>query len=252
MLLRREPLPGRRDLVRVALVGVLWFGAYNVSLNAAELRVDAGTAAMLVNVGPILVAVLAGVVLREGFPPGLLAGCAVAFGGAVVIGYATAGSGGSDTWGVVLCVVAAVCYAVSVVAQKPALGRVSALQATWLACTVGALVCLPFAPQLVRELAAAPATATGWVAYLGAFPTAVAFTTWAYALARTSAGKQGATTYLVPAVTVVLGWAMLGEVPPALALAGGAICLAGVALTRRRGRGPRPPAGARARTTVRR
>jgi drug/metabolite transporter (DMT)-like permease len=70
------------------------------------------------------------------------------------------------------------------------------------------------------------------VVYLGVFPTAVAFTTWAYALSRTSAARMGATTYLVPALTVLLGWAILGEVPSWLALAGGVLCLAGVAVSR--------------------
>src|ERR671933_1840796 len=74
---RREPLPPRADLPRLVLFSLLWFGAYNVMLNAAEHRVDAGTAAMLVNVGPVFIALLAGLVLREGFPRTLLAGCAV-------------------------------------------------------------------------------------------------------------------------------------------------------------------------------
>ena len=68
VLIRREPLPSRRDLPGIVLVGVLWFGIYNVVLNEAEQRVDAGTASMLVNVGPILIALLAGVLLHEGFP----------------------------------------------------------------------------------------------------------------------------------------------------------------------------------------
>src|SRR5712664_4265681 len=58
---RRERLPPRADVPRLVLCGLLWFAAYNVVLNAAERRVDAGTAAMLVNVGPVLIAVLAGV-----------------------------------------------------------------------------------------------------------------------------------------------------------------------------------------------
>src|SRR5262245_38999753 len=45
--MRGEPLPRRADLPRVALFGLLWLGAYNVLLNAAERHVDAGTAAML-------------------------------------------------------------------------------------------------------------------------------------------------------------------------------------------------------------
>ena len=233
VLIRRERLPSRRDLPAIALCGVLWFGLYNVALNAAERLVDAGTAAMLVGIGPVLVAVFAGVLLGEGFPRSLFAGCAVAFAGVVVIGLVTSGRGLDGGLGGVLCLVAALAYAGGVVAQKPVLARVSALQVTWLACGVGAIACLPFAPTLLRELGGADAPAIGWAVYLGAFPTAVAFTTWAYALARTTAGRMGATTYLVPPLAVLMGWAILGEVPPVLALLGGALCLAGVAFSRR-------------------
>ena len=68
---RRDQLPPRSALPRLLACGLLWFGAYNVLLNAAEQRIDAGTAAMLVNVGPVILAVLAGVMLHEGFPRSL-------------------------------------------------------------------------------------------------------------------------------------------------------------------------------------
>ena len=68
--------------------------------------------------------------------------------------------------------------------------------------------------------------------YLGLVPTAIGFSTWAYALARTDAGKLGSTTYLVPPIAVLLGWIFLGEVPPLIALPGGILCLAGVGLAR--------------------
>ena len=233
VLLRREPLPARRDLPAIALCGLLWFGLYNVALNAAERLVDAGTAAMLVNIGPILIAVFAGALLGEGFPRSLFAGCAVAFVGVVVIGFATSGRGFDAGLGAALCLVAAVAYAIGVVTEKPLLKRVSALQVTWLACSVGAISCLPFVPALLREFGQADASVVGWTVYLGVFPTALAFTTWAYALTRTTAGQMGATTYLVPPLAVLMGWIILGEVPPALALLGGALCLAGVAVSRR-------------------
>jgi drug/metabolite transporter (DMT)-like permease len=234
VLVLREQLPGRRDLPGIALIGVLWFGIYNVVLNEAERRVDAGTASMLVNVGPILIALLAGLLLHEGFPRALLAGIAVAFAGVAVIAFATSGQGVAAGWGAALCVVAALVYAGAVVAQKPLLSRASALQVTWLACTVGAVLCLPFGPTLVDELGDASPSAIGWTVYMGVAPTAIGFVTWAYALARTSAGRMGSTTYLVPPVAILLGWALLGETPPTLAYLGGALCLAGVVLARRR------------------
>ena len=202
-------------------------------LNAAERLVDAGTAAMLVGVGPVLIAIFAGALLGEGFPHSLFVGCAVAFAGVVMIGLATSERGFDAGLGALLCLVAAFAYAGGVVIQKPLLKRAPALQVTWLACGVGAIACLPFGSTLLRELGEADAAAVGWVVYLGVFPTAVAFTTWAYALSRTTAGRMGATTYLVPPLAVLMGWTVLGEVPPALALLGGALCLVGVAVTRR-------------------
>jgi drug/metabolite transporter (DMT)-like permease len=233
LVVKREPfrLPQRRDWPLLLGCGALWFGVYNLALNAAERRLDAGTSAMLVHIAPLLVALLAGLTLGEGFPRQVLTGSLVAFGGVVLIGLSTS-SGRAETWGVVLCVTAAVSYAVGVVTQKPLLSRLPAAQVTWLACVIGTIVCLPYAPALVREVGAAQPSTWWWVFYLGAFPTALGFTTWAYALSRTSAGRMGATTYLVPMVAVLLAWVLLGETPAALALVGGALCLAGVAVSR--------------------
>ncbi len=233
VLARREALPRRAELPAIIVCGVLWFGVYNVALNAGEQRVDAGTAAMLVNVGPILIALLAGFLLGEGFPRSLLVGCAVATAGVAVIGTASSGAGLSSSPGALLCLLAAGAYAGGVVAQKLVLRTVSALQTTFLCCLVGALACMPFAPSLVNELGTAPAAGVVWVIYLGVLPTGLAFTTWAYALARTSAGRLGATTYLVPPLSILLAWVLLGETPPRLALAGGGLCLLGVAAARR-------------------
>lgn len=229
---RREPLPRRSDLLRIALYGLLWFGAYSVLLNAGEQRVDAGTAAMVVNVAPVFIALLAGWLLREGFPRPLIVGCGVAFTGAILIGAATRGHSVDAGWGALLCVAAAAAYSVAVIIQKPLLERASGLQITFLACVAGLVASLPFAPQLVDEVGRASGGTLAWTVYLGVFPTAVGFTTWAYALKRTSAGRMGATTYLVPPIAILLGWVVLGESPPALAFAGGALCLVGVAMTR--------------------
>ncbi|MGW1212329.1 DMT family transporter [Streptomyces sp. NPDC002499] len=233
---RREGLPPRSAWRGIAISGVLWFGFYMVVLNWGEQQVDAGTAALVVNIGPILIALLGSRLLGDAMPPRLLAGMAVSFAGAVTVGLSMSGQGGSSVLGVVLCLLAAVAYAGGVVAQKPALAQASALQVTTFGCLIGAVVCLPFAGQLVHQAADAPVSATLNMVYLGVFPTALAFTTWAYALARTTASKMGATTYAVPALVVLMSWLALGEVPGLLTLAGGALCLAGVAVSRSRAR----------------
>ncbi|WP_433701719.1 DMT family transporter [Nocardiopsis sp. CA-288880] len=238
----RTGLPARAAWPGIAASGVLWFGVYTVALNWGEREVDAGTAAMVVNLGPILIALLGAAWLGEGLPRPLLWGTAVAFTGAVVVGIATAGAEDASVLGVLLCLAAAVTYALGVVCQKPALRHACPLQVSAFGCLVGTAACLPFAGDLAAEAARAPAAATLNMLYLGVFPTAVAFTTWGYALARMPAGRLGATTYLVPVLVVVLSWAFLGEAPAPAAFAGGALCLAGVAISRRRS--PAPPAPA--------
>ena len=234
---RGERLPSRVALrtggPALLVSGLLWFGAYNLALNAGERRVDAGTAAMLVNIGPVLIAILAGLLLREGFPRALFAGCAVAFAGVAVIAIASSNHA-TTTAGVLLCFAAAVAYAGGVIAQKVVLRSLSGTQTIFLCCVIGALACLPWAGGLVHELGRAPGGSIGWLVYLGLGPTAVGFSTWAYALRRTDAGRLAATTYLVPPLSILLGWLWLGESPASLAYLGGALCLAGVGISRRR------------------
>jgi drug/metabolite transporter (DMT)-like permease len=187
---------------------------------------------MLVQLAPILIGVLAGLLLGEGFPTMLVIGGLVAFAGTVIIGIATS-TGHADLGGVLLILLAAAVYASAVVAQKITLRRIPGLQITWLACLIGTVTCLPFAPALLSELSSAPTHATLGILYLGAVPTAAAFLTWAYALTRTEAGRLGATTYAVPPIATLLGWILLGEVPAQLAVVGGVVSLIGVAIARR-------------------
>jgi len=249
-LLKGRKLPHGREWWPILAYGVMWFGGYNVALNAAEHLLDAGTSAMLINVSPILIAVLAGVFLKEGFPRWLIIGSLVAFGGVALIAFGSGPGSGSasgegstaDVSGVLLCLLAAVLAAVSVIIQKPVLRKFPAGQATLFGILVGAVCCLPFTGQLVSELQSAPLPATMGLVYLGVFPTAVAFTTWAYALSLIDAGKLAATTYLVPGATILISWLVLSEIPTVWGLVGGVVCLVGVGLTRRRSRAPREAA----------
>jgi drug/metabolite transporter (DMT)-like permease len=230
-LLRRERLPERRALVPSIVFGLLFLGGYSVLLNTAERHVDAGTSAMVVNTGPLLIALLAGGVLGEGFPRSLLVGCVVALTGCLVIGAAINGAGESTDVGLALLVAATLAYATAVVVQKVALTRASSFQVTWVGCIFATIACLPFAPTLASQSTSASALA--WLVYLGAMPTALGFATWSFALSRASAGRVASLNYLIPVVAITLAWAYLGERPPALAIGGGALCLLGVYLARR-------------------
>jgi drug/metabolite transporter (DMT)-like permease len=164
---RRWVWPTRREWISIAVFGVAWFGGYNVALNIAEHTLDAGTTAMLVNIGPILIALGAGIFLREGIPKWLAIGAGVSFLGVIIIGIASTGGHLGGGIGILWCLVAAVLYTAGVLFQKPALKRLPNAQVTWLGCVIGMLACLPFTGELVRGLHAAPVG--GWlgILYLG-------------------------------------------------------------------------------------
>ncbi len=233
---RRRP-PTRREWPLIALGVVSWIGVYNVALNESERRIDAGTAALLVQIGPILVALLATLVLGERTTRWLLIGLVVGFGGVVLIARASSSGDNGDLVGVLLGVVAALTFAVGVITQKKLLtSGMTALEMTFWFYVVGMVVCLPWTGELVGVAADASASDIFWVVWLGVFPSAIAFVTWAYALSHSDAGTFALSTFLVPFITTLIAWLLLSEVPPAMAFVGGILCIVGVLLTRRKPR----------------
>jgi drug/metabolite transporter (DMT)-like permease len=224
----------RNEVLLLLGCGVSWFGIYNLALNASEQKIDAATAAMVVQVGPILIALLAALFLGERLTGWLLLGMAIAFGGVLVIGIAMRGHGGSNVDGVMLALLAAATYAIGVVCQKVLLRRLSGLEVTCYACWIGVVVCLPWVGDLGSVVQHGSSQTLLLIGYLGLFPTALAFSTWAFALRYTDAGKQSLTTFLVPLIAAFLAWLLLAEAPPAAAFGGGALCVLGVLVTRRK------------------
>jgi drug/metabolite transporter (DMT)-like permease len=230
---RRPRLPRGRALVITIAYGVAWFAGYTVILNWAEHHLDAGTAAMLVNLAPILIALFAGLFFGEGLPPALFIGMGVALLGVVLIGLAT-GGGGSDRLGLVLGLGAAVLYTVGMLLQRVVLRTIDARSVTWTGCLAAVVATLPFLGQTIEEVGRAPISAILGAIFLGVGPTAVGFSTWAYAQTKIPTGRLAAVSLIIPAVALVMSAVVLAELPPPLAIVGGGLCLAGVVITRRR------------------
>jgi len=226
--------PRGREWPLLLAGGAFWFGVYNLALNESERRIDAGTAALVIQIGTLIVALLAALFFGERLHRWLLIGMTIGFAGVVVIGRASADSAQGDLLGVLLAVLCAAAYAVGVLTQKSLVRTLPPLHVTWLSCMVGAVVCLPWAGDLAQVVGSAPTSDLLWIVYLGVAPTALAFTLWAYALSRSDAGKLSLTTFLVPAIATLMAWVLLDEVPPPLAFLGGALCVGGVMLTRHR------------------
>ncbi len=224
--------PERAQWWRLVTIGVLWYAVYNLALNQGEQRVDAGTASLVLQSAPVFVALLAAVFLSEQFTTTKGVGLALAIAGVALI--SSPGDGHGDLVGVLLCVLAAFVYAVSLILQKPLMSSLPAVEVTAVACAVGAVACLPWAGDLASEVSTAPASSIWWMVYLGLFPTAIGFTCYAYALNHMPASNLAVTTYLIPVITIAMAWLLLDETPGSLAYVGGVITLVGVAVARRR------------------
>lgn len=233
--------PTRGEWTLLSLGGIGWFGIYNLALNTGERHVDAGTAAMIIQIGPVIVALLAVPLFGERLHAWLIAGMAVGFAGVAVIARGSTSDAGASALGVVLVLVAAVMYAVGVLTQKVLLRRIPSVQVVFVSFLMGAVICLPFASDLPGIVADGGAE-LGWIVYLGVLPTALAFTTWAYALTHTDAGALSLTTFLVPGIATLVAWLTINEVPPALTFVGGALAVVGVLMTRRKPRTESAPA----------
>ena len=222
--------PAVRDLPAIFAAGATGMTAYQLLLNSGERTVTAGTASLLVSTGPIFVALLAALTLGERLDKRERVGLAVAFAGALVIAL---GQGGGVTLseGALVVLAAAVSQAAFFVIQKPLLARYSAFELTAYAMWAGTLLILPLGGGVPRAVTHAGAEPLIAVAVLALGASAVGFFAWAFASSKLPIARLSASLYAVPVVAILVALLWLGELPSVASIAGGAIALAGVAIT---------------------
>jgi drug/metabolite transporter (DMT)-like permease len=231
---RRPQQPTRADALRLLACGSIGIAGYNVLLNIGQTSVSAGAASFIVNTVPLLTTALAALTLGERVRGWAWLGAVVGFLGVALIasgqpGGLQFGQGASLVFG------AAVCQTVFFVLQRPLIARYGAPTCAAAVVVTGALMLLPWLPA---GLAQAEATgAAVWpVLYLGVFPAALGYATWATAQAHFGASRAANFLYLVPLVATALAMPLAGEFPGALTLAGGALVLTGVMTAQLAGR----------------
>ena len=225
--------PAARDLLSIGLLGALGIAGYAVLLGYGQQHVPAGSASMLIASAPVWMVVIAAALGREKPTAGALIGIGVSFSGVALI---AAGRGLGPAFGPHALAVlgAAVAGAVYNILQRPLVAKYGALRFTIVAVWGGAIALLPAASGIFGAVRAAPPSATLAVLYLAVVPGALGYAAWAYVLGRTSAATAGSALYLIPAVSMLLSNALLGEVPSRIGLIGGALVIAGVAIVHRR------------------
>jgi drug/metabolite transporter (DMT)-like permease len=237
LLVKRVPLPARRDWPQLALLGVIGLTVYHLCLNYAETRIASGTASILISLVPAATAAVSAIWLRERLSTRTLAGLGVALVGVVMVVLASGKQVKFEPMAalVLLSVLASAIYWVG---QKPLFARNSMLGVTAFTFFAGTLGALPFGTGVAQALVAAPWSHIAALLWLGIAPTFIGYLAWNAALRRASASQVSSFIYFSPPIAVLIGWLWLGERPGVLTLVGGAITVGGVVLANARRRVP--------------
>jgi drug/metabolite transporter (DMT)-like permease len=234
--LRHEPIPRSGRLWVHIVVAALFANAVPYLLFAvAEQQVASSTAGIINATTPLWTVVLALAIRHQKTVTNWqAAGLILGFAGAVLI--FTPWQAASDLFsaGGVECLAASVSYAVSYIYMDRYLARRGISPVLLSACQLlAAAVMLAVAlgvsgvrtPHLTVETVAA-------VAVLGIIGTGIAYVLNYQIITSDGATAASTVTYLLPVVAIVLGVLVLNETITAITLAGIALVLAGVALTR--------------------
>ena len=225
----------RADRRQVLLAGILGFTLY-IPLSMVGLSFTTAFAnALLIAVAPLFMAVLLWLRKMEAIRPAHMVGLGVSLAGTAVFISATAGG----SWlslgvGDLVSLLAAFFYAAYNVANKPLVARHPATVVTTVTLSAGAvpvvLVCLPgLLGQDWHRV-----TLMGWssLGFSAVFPVYFAWTAWGWANSRLGVARTSLHMYLVPLVGGVTSWVVLRESFGPGKVAGAAIILTGLAVTR--------------------
>lgn len=233
--MQKQALPRGRDLLRVLLAGAIGIAAYNLLLNTGELTVNAGVASLIVNCMPVFAALLSVFFLHERLRPVGWLGIAISFSGVAIIALHDS-HGLHFGSGALLIFLAAFCAAFLGFLQKPLLARYSSIAITACIMWSGALFLAPFLPSALTVAIHGPIAPTIAVIFLGIFPAAIGYLSWAFVLSRFTLSQTASMLYLIPLAALVISFFWIGEVPSAASLGGGTMAILGVILLTRYGR----------------
>ena len=224
-----QPVRALRPFVLpLALLGAVNTAVPFFLIAWGQQYIDSGLASIFNASAPLFTALFAVGYDRTQRATGLrLAGILIGFSGVVLlVGFELTG-GEKAVLGGLAVVAASACYVIG--------GLYAGRRFNGLPASLVALGGLAWSTLFVAPVGLAQASAPGWdavlaVLYLGVAATGVAYLLYFGLIAGAGASKAVLVTYLVPALALIYGAVFLDEEITAIALAGLALVLAGVAL----------------------
>lgn len=222
----------RRDLAKCALVGFTWMAFPLTLFPIAQQWIDSSVAGMLNSAMPLMTVLIAWLAFSTPTGPRRLVGIGVGLIGILFIGIPEASNAGTNAIGVLLVVVAVASYGVAANLAGPLQRAHGSLPVASRALSFAAVFCIPYG------LVGIPDSSFAWGPFVACVAIGVGGTGIAYALAMTLSGRVGAVrfsivTYVIPAISIVLGVVFRDETVSTWAIAGTAIVLLGAFLSSR-------------------
>jgi drug/metabolite transporter (DMT)-like permease len=229
-------LPRQQWLI-VLVCGVLAVPGSQLAVVHAQSYLSPPLAALLPTFAPAIACLLAALFLGEHLSPSQAAGFAVALVGVVLILVVGAGTGvsinASSPVGAAIGLITPLSWALYTLVVRSLTGKYPPIGIAGVVYITGTLTLVAAFPD---ALGAAGRLNPGdwiWLVVMATAGTVVPNVLWLVSLRRLSVSRTTAFMYLIPVSASVWTLAVLGRAPEAIAVPGGLLVVAGVALTQR-------------------
>lgn len=224
--------PYLSDIPMILLMGLVGFSLYNLLLNFGERTTNAGIASFIINTVPFFTMLLAVIKKDEKAKRLDWIGLTIALAGVFLI-VLTKARGASFDYSTLYIAGAALCQALYLSMQRNLLRKYSPVELTSYSVWSGTLLLFLFSADSFRSAGKSDWPHILSVIYLGLFPGMIAYLIIAYALKNYKASNVSSYLFLIPFLTLLLGWAFLKETPSIWALAGGILIVCGIVVKNR-------------------
>lgn len=227
LAVKRSPFPGLAALPRFCLAGAAGFALYTLAFNKGSASLNPTTSCIIIATSPIITALLAQLRFKERLSLRKWLAIALAFCGILLMTLWDGVFAVSE--GMPWMLLAALLISIYNILQRSLSRRFTPLLVTAYSFFAGAALLMPFLPEAVRQLGAAPPGQAALVLFLGAGPSAAAYLLWTKALSiapKTSSVSNY--MFLTPFLALLLEYAVTGKLPGAATFAGGGVIIAGL------------------------
>lgn len=245
LAVRRARIP-LRDLVPIAVLGILQFGVLIAVMNWGLQLIPSGRASVIFSSFPLLTMLFAALLGRETLGINRTVGVLLTMAGvalALLPKLMAEGLAGGDWRGEAALLASAATGALCSVLYRPYLQRYPTVQVSTIAMAASVFFLVIFAAGEGFFTELPPLGASGWtIVGLIGLSSGVTYFLWLWALGKASPTRVTIFLGLGPVTATVLGWALLDEPVGLVFLSGVALVIAGIWVAHRKPRTPVMPA----------